>query len=147
MYAAMRELFSSVNARSSFTSLDATIDEDGETTLYDMLADPCGGDPAERTADVLSDPIWNMFTDMERACLLLKEGIVDGEALSYTQVGERLGVEWTEVRKHVASAKTKVVAPHAQYAYLSGSAEHQFEDNEKPHSAIERLRRRTVTTH
>ncbi|TNY37520.1 sigma-70 family RNA polymerase sigma factor [Thermomonospora catenispora] len=84
-------------------SLDAAVDDDGETPMGDLLEDPEGVSPE---AEVLAlDDIAGLGRLLERlperesAILRARFGMEDGQPLSYAQIGARYGLSHNRVRQ------------------------------------------------
>ncbi len=89
------------------TSLDRTVGEDGDQELVDLLADAKPG-PEQLVIDALSDElVVGMLDRLEpRARLALEHrfGLADGEAHSFREVGDLLGVTAEAARRIVKRA-------------------------------------------
>ncbi|ACY98192.1 MULTISPECIES: sigma-70 family RNA polymerase sigma factor [Thermomonospora] len=84
-------------------SLDAAVDDAGETPMGDLLEDPEGVSPE---AEVLAlDDIAGLarlldrLPERESAILRARFGIEDGQPLSYAQIGARYGLSHNRVRQ------------------------------------------------
>jgi RNA polymerase sigma factor (sigma-70 family) len=85
------------------TSLDATVDDAGETPMGDLLEDTETTSPeAEIVAQddlVGLHRLLDRLPDREAAILRARFGLEDGEPLSYAQIGARYGLSHNRVRQ------------------------------------------------
>ncbi|REF00075.1 sigma-70 family RNA polymerase sigma factor [Thermomonospora umbrina] len=84
-------------------SLDAAVDEAGETPMGDLLQDPEGVSP-EAEVVALDDlaglgRLLQRLPERESAILRARFGMEDGQPLSYAQIGARYGLSHNRVRQ------------------------------------------------
>jgi RNA polymerase sigma factor (sigma-70 family) len=84
-------------------SLDAAVDDAGETAMGDLLEDPEGVTP-EAEVMALDDleglvRLLDRLTEREAAILRARYGIEDGQPRSYAQIGARYGLSHNRVRQ------------------------------------------------
>src|SRR6266516_3218463 len=79
-----------------FVSVHTSLDEDGETSLEDILEDPLASafinDGFSSVEDVLCK-----LTEQERSVIQLRYGLADGRAYSQQEVAPLSGVGWSVV--------------------------------------------------
>ncbi len=90
-----------------FASLHTSLDEDGETSLEDILEDPLASafinDGFSSVEDVLGK-----LTEQERSVIQLRYGLADGCAYSQQEVAHLLGVGLSVVQKLDRRAKMRL---------------------------------------
>jgi RNA polymerase sigma factor (sigma-70 family) len=84
-------------------SLDAAVDDSGETAMGDLLEDPEGVSP-EAEVMALDDlqglgRLLQRLPERESAILRARFGMEDGQPLSYAQIGARYGLSHNRVRQ------------------------------------------------
>jgi RNA polymerase sigma factor (sigma-70 family) len=84
-------------------SLDAAVDDAGETPMGDLLEDPEGVSP-EAEVLALDDlaglgRLLERLPERESAILRARFGMEDGQPLSYAQIGARYGLSHNRVRQ------------------------------------------------
>lgn len=93
-------------------SLDASVDEDGETALEELVPDPKSGDVEELVADHFVQNYIRMtlaeLTLEEQQVLTLRYGLDDGRFRSLNEVGTLLGLRRDQVRKIEGRALRKL---------------------------------------
>ena len=96
-------------------SLQLSIDDGEEVELGDILEDTEVVVPGEQAEDAtlreLLTDILRMLSPLEVRVLKLRYGLADGEALSLTQLGKRLGVSGERVRQIEARALRRLRHP------------------------------------
>ena len=96
-------------------SLQAPVDDLGDTELGEILEDRESVAPDEQAEDatlreLLAD-VLHRLPALEVRVLKLRYGLVDGETLSLTQLGKRLGVSGERVRQIEARALSRLRHP------------------------------------
>jgi RNA polymerase primary sigma factor len=93
-------------------SLEAPVDEEGDTALEELVPDPKFGDVEERVADRLAQDYIRMtlaeLTPEEQRVLTLRYGLDDGRFRSLNEVGALLGMRRDYVRKIEGRALRKL---------------------------------------
>jgi RNA polymerase primary sigma factor len=112
---APREVTTMLSISRPVISLHTPIDESEEAELGDIIEDVDGVAPGEEVEasslrELLSD-LLRRLTPLEVRVLKLRYGLMDGETLSLTQLGERLGVSGERVRQIEARALSRLRHP------------------------------------
>jgi len=96
-------------------SLHMPVDDGGETELGDILEDVDGvAPPQEVEASFLRELLADLLrrlTPLEVRVLKLRYGLSDGETLSLTQLGRRMGISGERVRQIEAQALSRLRHP------------------------------------
>lgn len=97
------------------TSLDVTVDDDGETSMCDLIADrkaknPLDGLIAEANAEVITR-ILSTLNDKENKVLTLRFGIGQEKGLTLEEVGQQMGVTRERIRQIESKALRKLRNP------------------------------------
>lgn len=97
----------------SLMSLDKPIDEDGEDSLFDIVADR---NQPEITDVIITDELRrdvievlrNLSNPRERLIVMLRLGFLDGKTLSLEEIGQKLGITRERVRQIEVAALKKI---------------------------------------
>ncbi len=88
-------------------SLHLTLDEDGETSLADLIADPAASGFADEGFSSVED-ILEQLTERERVVITLRYGFKDGQAYTQQQVADLLNVPLSTVQMVDRRAKMRL---------------------------------------
>lgn len=97
------------------TSLDITVDDDGETSMCDLIADKKVKNPldkliAEANSNVVKN-ILSTLSDKENKVLTLRFGIDREKGLTLEEVGQEMGVTRERIRQIESKALRKLRNP------------------------------------
>lgn len=97
------------------TSLDITVDDDGETSMCDLIADRKAANPldnliAEANSEIITN-ILSTLSDKENKVLTLRFGIGKEKGLTLEEVGQELGVTRERIRQIESKALRKLRNP------------------------------------
>ncbi|MFN2555304.1 MAG: sigma-70 family RNA polymerase sigma factor [Nitriliruptorales bacterium] len=110
-------------AAQDVVSLDTPMGEDGEATLGALIADESAPDPATTATNLLTKSAivraLSRLNTRERAILMWRFGIMDGEEHSLDEVGAQFGVSRERIRQIEKKTLSKLRHPAAPASQLS----------------------------
>lgn len=157
MAKALRELPQVLVASESALCLDATVGDDASgATLGDTYSATSGSGDSGFARIEDSEALHQTMAlisggldSREAQMVLFRLGFLDGEQWTYQRIAEMFGADATNVQRMVRTAKSRALAPHAQYLYLgtfdAGSIPVEAHSEQGP-AASAALRRRQRTS-
>jgi RNA polymerase sigma factor (sigma-70 family) len=102
-------------AAQDVSSLDTPVGEDGDATLGDLVADEEAVDPASSATSVLAQSeigqVLAALDARERAVLMWRFGMMDGEEHTLEEIGEHFGLTRERIRQIEKKTLTKLRHP------------------------------------
>ncbi len=118
-------------AAQDVSSLDTPVGEDGDATLGDLVADEEAVDPAGSAASMLTQgeiaQVLAALDARERAVLMWRFGMMDGEEHTLEEIGEHFGLTRERIRQIEKKTLTKLRHPARAFrlrTLLDGAGNH-----------------------
>lgn len=99
-------------------SIDAQIDDDGDTSLGDMLSDESHLTPAQTAENVYMKEIiqksLHVLNERERDVIIMRYGLDGGQAMTLEDIGKIYGITRERVRQIESKAMRKLASRHVK---------------------------------